>query len=138
MNSMLEPLGALVGEWEMEAPRFPGGRGRVVFEWLEGGAYLVERSHAPDPAPDSTWIVGGDDAADSLTALYHDERGVSRVYRMSLAGGVWRVWRDAPGFWQRFTGRLGEDDSVILGAWESSPDGSTWEHDFDLIYRRVG
>jgi hypothetical protein len=133
----LEPLGVLIGEWETEVPQFPGERGRAVFEWLEGGAYLLQRSQAPDPAPDSTWITGADDADDTWTVLYHDERGVSRVYRSTLAEGVWRVWRDAPGFSQRFTGALSADGGTIRGAWEMSTDDSTWEHDFDLIYTRV-
>jgi hypothetical protein len=134
----LETLRALVGVWEMQVPQFPGSRGRSTFEWLEGGAYLLQRSSAPDPAPDGTWIIGADDAEDSCTALYHDERGVSRVYRTTLADGVWRVWREAPGFSQRFTGTLGEDGRTIRGAWELCKDGSTWQHDFDLIYTRVG
>jgi hypothetical protein len=40
-------------------------------------------------------------------------------------------------FWQRFTGELSPDGSTITGRWETSQDGSTWEHDFDLIYRKV-
>jgi hypothetical protein len=138
MARTLEQFAALVGEWQMEAPQFPGGRGRAVFEWIEGGAYLVQRSYAPDPAPDSTWIVGADDADDTCTALYHDERGVWRVYRTSLEDRVWRVWRAAPGFSQRFAGALSEDGRTIRSAWEASTDGSTWKHDFDLIYTRVG
>ena len=138
MADTLAPFADLVGEWAMEVPQFPGSRGRSVFEWLDGGAYLLQRSYAPDPVPDATWIIGGDDAADSCTALYHDERGVSRVYRTTLAGRVWRVWRDAPGFAQRFTAPLAEDGATIRGAWEMSSDGSTWKHDFDLIYTKVG
>lgn len=135
---MIETLGPLVGEWEIEVPQFTGGRGRSAFEWLEGGAYLLQRSSAPDPAPDATWIIGGDDADEDCTALYHDERGVRRVYRMSLRDGVWRVWRDAAGFFQRYTGTLSEDGRTIRGAWERSADGSAWELDFDLNYTRVG
>src|SRR5215831_11115189 len=102
-NAALEALGVLVGEWEMEVPQFGGARGRAVFEWVEGGAYLLERSFAPDPAPDGTQMIGADDAEDTCTVLYNDERGVWRVYRTSLVDGVWRIWRDAPGFMQRFT-----------------------------------
>jgi hypothetical protein len=108
-----------------------------VFEWLDGGAFLVQRSSAPDPAPDATLIFGIDDPADSQTVLYYDRRGVSRVYRGSLSEGTWRLWRDAPGFSQRFTGQVAEDGGGISGAWESSSDGVTWEHDFDLTYTRV-
>jgi hypothetical protein len=110
----------------------------MTFEWLENGGYPVERSTALDPAPDSTWVVGADESMDSCTALYHDSRNVSRVYRMSFGGSTWTVWRETPGFWQRFTGTLSEDGRSISGAWESSPDGSVWEHNFDLLYTRSG
>lgn len=137
-NPALERLGALVGEWEVESPQFPGGRGQVTFRWLEDGAYLGWDSKAPEPAPSSTWIIGGDESSESCTALYTDSRAVARVYHMSLDNGVWTVWREAPGFWQRFAGTLDDGGRTINGAWERSPDGSTWEHDFDLVYRRLG
>jgi hypothetical protein len=95
-----------------------------VFEWLDGRAYLVQRCSVPEPAPTSTWIIGSDEAAESYTALYYDPRGVSRVYRMSVSEGVWTVWQDAPGFFQRFTGTFGRDNTTITGRWEWSDDGS--------------
>jgi len=137
-NPALAELQPLVGRWAFESPQFPGGRGQATFHWLDGGAYLHWRSEVPEPAPTSTWIIGRDDPSEPCTALYHDTRGVSRVYRMSLDEGVWRVWREAPGFWQRFAGTLGEDGSRIQGAWEFSKDGSNWAHDFDLVFRKDG
>jgi len=128
---------ALVGEWRVEVPQFPGQRGHATVAWTEDGAYLRLRSDVPDPAPDAVWIVGGDDSAESCTALYHDSRGVARVYRMSLDAGTWRIWRDAPGFCQRFTGKLDADGGSIRGAWERSADGSVWEKDFDMVYTRA-
>src|SRR5215475_7149959 len=83
------------------------------------------------------WIIGTDDSAESCTALYHDSRGVARVYRMSLDAGLWRIWRDAPGFCQRYAGRLDADGGSIRGAWEKSADGSVWEKDFDMFYTKV-
>ena len=136
-NPALKELEALVGEWEVEVPQFPGPRGRAIFEWLEGGAYLRLRADAPDPAPSATLIISRDESSETYTLLHYDSRGVSRVYQMSFGEGVWKMWREAPGFWQRFSGTLSDDDSSIRGAWEKSPDGSNWEHDFDLIYRKV-
>lgn len=40
-------------------------------------------------------------------------------------------------FSQRFTGTFSDDGRTIQGRWETCHDGSTWEHDFDLVYRRV-
>ena len=96
------------------------------------------RSEAPEPAPTATWVIGSDGAPEPCTALYQDSRGVSRVYRTSLVDGVWKVWRDAPGFWQRFTGTVDVDAGTIRGAWEGSKDGATWTHDFDLVFSRRG
>jgi hypothetical protein len=82
-------------------------------------------------------IISGDESVETCTALYYDSRGVARVYQMSFAQRTWALWRQAPGFWQRFLGILSEDGGAIRGAWEKSADGSAWEHDFDLIYTRV-
>jgi hypothetical protein len=69
--------------------------------------------------------------------LYSDSRGVARLYQMSLRDGVWKLWRDDPEFAQRFNGTFSEDGRTITGAWEKCRDGKTWEHDFDLIYRKL-
>jgi hypothetical protein len=37
----------------------------------------------------------------------------------------------------RFTGTFSDDGDTIGGTWEKSFDGSNWEHDFNLTYRRV-
>ena len=137
-NPALAGLDALVGTWRIEVPQFPGPSGTETVEWLEAGAYLRIHAEVPAPAPTATMIVGRDDSGDECTVLYYDSRGVSRIYRMTFAGGVWRMWREAPGFWQRFTGTLAEDGATITAAWEKSPDGAAWEHDFDMLYTRIG
>jgi hypothetical protein len=136
-NPMLEQLKVLIGDWTVEVPQFPGSRGHVSFEWLEGGAYVRFRTEAPDPAPSATMVIGRDDSGEEYTVLYYDSRGVSRVYQMTLADGTWRMWRDAPGFCQRFSGTLSADGCSIRAAWEKSADGSAWEHDFDLVYTKA-
>jgi hypothetical protein len=66
-----------------------------------------------------------------------DSRQISRIYQMSLSDGVWKLWREAPGFSQRFTGTFSGDGRTISGRWEKSTDGSQWEHDFDLTYTKI-
>jgi len=70
-------------------------------------------------------------------ALYHDSRGVRRVYQTSMADGVWRIWRNAPEFNQRFIGRIADGGETINARWERSGDGSDWVTDFDLVYRKI-
>jgi hypothetical protein len=137
-----ERLEALVGEWTLVAgppggPPWPGG-GRVTFEWLEGAPVLVQRWHIDMPeAPDGVAMIGCDGVEGVYVQLYTDERDVQRIYRMSLQGGVWKLWRDGPPFSQRFTGTFSEDGRTIAGRWEICEDGETWETDFDLVYTRV-
>lgn len=140
-NAALKRLEILVGEWET-AVSVGGnllGRGRVEFAWLEGGAFLIQHSEVEQAGvPIATTIIGPDDSAETWSMLYFDSRGVSRVYQMSLSDGVWKLWRQAPGFSQQFIGTISSDGKVITGRWEKSGDGSNWEYDFDLTYTKRG
>ena len=137
-NPSLQRLDVLVGAWEIESPQFPGGRGSETFEWLEGGAFLMQHSEAKHAGfPNGTMVIGRDEATETYCMLYFDSRGVSRIYQMSLIDGIWKLWREEPGFWQRFSGTFSDDGRTIRGYWEKSDDGSKWEHDFDLIYTKA-
>jgi hypothetical protein len=82
-------------------------------------------------------LIGRDQDEDHYTVLYSDARGVSRVYRMSLVSGQWRLWRDNPTFAQRFEATLSDDGSRMTGRWEKAHDGGPWEHDFNVEYTRL-
>ena len=56
---------------------------------------------------------------------------------MSLRENTWKLWRDFPGFSQRFTGTFSDDHKIITARWEKSGDGSKWELDFNLTYTKV-
>jgi hypothetical protein len=133
-------LEAFIGEWTMEAS-FPGATpGRAFFEWTLDRQFLMERTEVPG-APDSIAIVGFDLTRGAYTQHYFDSRGIARVYAMDLSDGAWTLLRDSPDFTplefsQRFTGTFTDGDTRIDGSWESSTDGSTWEHDFDLTYTK--
>ena len=141
------PLERLVGTWEFE-PLIGGrpmGRGRARLEWIEGGAFLLERSHADwtDPgwienAPVSTQsVMGFDDTTFEVTQLYADDRGVFRIYRGRVTDDEWRLERAATDFHQRFVGAFLDDGRTIEGRWESSPDGTAWALDFLITYRKT-
>jgi hypothetical protein len=140
------PLDRLVGTWEFE-PFVEGrsaGTGHATFEWIGGGAFLMERSVAKwtDPgwvenAPKTTQsVIGFDDTTLEITRLYADDRGVTRIYRGILIDDLWRLERAAPHFHQRFFGEFHDDRGTLEGRWEFSPDGTAWELDFPITYRR--
>jgi hypothetical protein len=146
-NPSLKALEVLAGRWSAEIRWSPkthklvGGpatvRGATRFEWIEDGRFLVQHQGAADGPPEACWAFSRDETSGEHCVLYADARGVSRIYHMSLEDRVWRIWRNAPGFNQRFEGRLSVDARSIQAHWEKSEDGETWSHDFDIVYTRA-
>ena len=160
-NRALDHLDAFAGEWEAEAthPLIPDTvfRGRSTFEWLDGGHFLIWRMADYDRPgiPNGLAILGchdaddadGSDGTDSsgpssdspegCTMHYFDERGVFRVYQFGAEQGVWRFWRNRPNFSQRYVYTLSADGDTISGGGELSRDGTTWEPDLQMTFRRV-
>jgi hypothetical protein len=137
-NAALKRLEAFIGEWRVTSSFLDAPPGRSVFEWALGSQYLVQRSEAPDPIPQSLAIISVDPKTGAYTQHYFDSRGVVRLYAMSFQRGTWTLSRGAPDFspldfQQRFAAKFAKDGSSINGAWEMSTDGgTTWKHDFDL------
>lgn len=147
-TAALERLDTLVGTWNLEAvfPNHPTEvlRGaRSVFEWMKGQQLLVQRTEVPaSEAPDSITIIAYDPEQEAYTQHYFDSRGVIRLYGRTFRDSVWTLTRESPDFSpldfaQRFTATLCDDGDTIRGTWDKSNDGSTWQKDFDLTYRRV-
>jgi hypothetical protein len=134
----LEPFDALIGTWDTEAKHRlldEVVQGSVTFEWLVGGHFLVQRSHNDHELfPDAISVIGAPEAGEGLVMEYFDSRGVRRTYRVSLDDGVWRIWRDQPGFDQRFSATLGQDYFEGLAQLAETP--GDWQDDLKVIYRR--
>ena len=134
-------LARLVGRWDVtirwsEAThRLVGGPREVEAEadvsWLKEGRFL---HYQLGPAH---WIMGGDDDSAEYVALYADERPVSRIYRMTLNRGLWRFWRDSPGFRQPFEGRIGGNGRRIVAHWDKAENEERWVRDFDMDFVRA-
>jgi hypothetical protein len=142
-NPALQPFSVLIGDWDTTGthPLVPNTilHGHASFKWLENGAFLVMRSEINEPGfPSGIFILGSDDSAEEYFALYFDERGVSRKYDVSLRDNIWKMWRDAPGFSQRFTGTISESGNTIIGVWELSRDDTSWKKDLEITYQRAG
>ena len=142
MTDALEPF---VGEWTMkpDAPWAPAeAGGSLVFEWMKGRRFLIQRWEIPIPeAPDGIAIIGFDEGRGTYLQHYFDSRGVARVYEMSFDGRVWRLSRETEDFSpldfkQRFEGTFSDDGRTIDGRWDMTNDAGEWELDFAGTYRR--
>ncbi len=140
-NPKLQPLSILVGEWTTVGKHrlLPNTlHGQNSFEWIEGGAFLKMVSSIEEPeVPSAITIFGSDDNVDTYFMLYFDERGISRRFEMTLHDNVWKYWRNAPKFSQRFTGTFTDNGDTIIGLSELSEDDATWKRDLEITYTRV-
>ena len=141
-NPALEPFRVLIGNWNTTGTHgaVPDTvlHGHASFEWLEGGAFLMMRSEIDDPRfPSTITIFGSDDSDGEYYMLAFDEHGVSRKHEVSLRDNIWKWWRNAPGFFQRYEATTTDAGNTIVSKGELSKDGVSWEKDLDLTYTRV-
>jgi hypothetical protein len=101
-DPLLAPFDALIGTWSTEAKHRLIDQvvlGSTTFEWLEGGHFVVLRTHNDhELLPDAISVIGRPESGEGLVLEYFDSRGVRRTYAVSLEDGVLRWWRDHPGF----------------------------------------
>lgn len=138
----IKPFDVLIGEWTMVGshPQLPSAlHGHSSFEWLRKGALLAwhfDWAHGQE-IPSAYSIIGHDDAQEPCSMLYTDERGVARIYQMSLKDGVWKMWRESPDFSQRMTGTFSDNGNTIIWRGELSRDGVAWEPDLSVTFTRT-
>jgi hypothetical protein len=140
-NAALQELDGLIGEWKLSMAdawfletKDVEDAGSATISWLDD-AFVVLRGTLGSDQSTWRWVIGRSDAREELVLLYHDERGVCRVFDMTFADGQWTLVREDPDFHQRFIATVEPDR--IVGRWEASEDfGTTWRKDFDLIFQR--
>ena len=116
-----------------------------MFEWALDGRFLIQRVEISIPeAPNSIAVIGADPGGDAFAQHYFDSRGVVarlrddvRGRRLDAAAGLAGLL-GARASGSATPARSARTATRSTGAWEMSHDeGATWEHDFDLVYRRV-
>src|SRR5271154_4080744 len=106
-NPALAPLSVLVGDWRMElsnAEFLEPGRsmfGSLSVSWLDDAFLVLRTTTDAGGPPTSVCVIGRNENRDDYELLYADERGVSRIYRMTFVDGLWIQHREDPGFHQR-------------------------------------
>lgn len=141
-NSAISRLESLIGTWDlaMTGSWFLDSveervEGWASFEWLDE-SFIVFR-WALGATPATVQVIGNSDARDRYQVLYHDDRGVARVFDMEFDQDRWTMLREDPDFHQRFTAQI--LGNRIDAMWEASDDeGASWRKDFDLIFTRAG
>jgi hypothetical protein len=104
-------------------------------------SFLLIRLEIHDPRFSTTIaIFDSDNSEEGYYMLTFDERDVSRKYEVTLRDNIWKWWRNAPGFFQRYEGAIVDSvdsGNTIIGKGELSKDGLSWEKDLEITYRQI-
>lgn len=141
-NPALQPLAFLIGEWSTSGahPAMPGEDlpGITVFEWGDGGAYLVMRSQTDHKDfPDGIAIFGSDNVLSKITMCWFDERGISRLCEVEALANSVHWHHDDPAFMQRLTITADPSGNRMTSKGEMARDGGEWSADLSQEFVRT-
>lgn|SRR5690606_8677673 len=144
-NEAIQRFDVLVGSWRStmknawflpEGTEVPGtatgswlGESFVVFHWEMPG----ETGGAANAL---TLVIGRSDVGSAFTTLYHDQRGVCRVFPTTFDGTTWDMFRTDSDMHQRLIATV-EPDKIVGRADASDDHGATWRTDFDFVLERI-
>ena len=138
--TQLKSLEVLVGKWknDIEFKNAPQnqGTGLVIYEWMEGGFFLVERfeqNFTKEGLHKGISVIGYDNESQSCLSHFFDNHGNERTYSLSIENGVFKI----TGQWERYKGEISDDGNTITGTWEQAKDGANWQYLCDSKQTRL-
>jgi hypothetical protein len=130
----------LVGKWHTEGQQHEGPLGPAapfaaveVFEWLDGGQFLIHRldGHFGGQAAACIEVLGKREGGQLFAqTFYNDGRRNEWVITEDGATLVWSgVWSTthASSVRVRYTVSFEDVGNTLVGKWEQSNDGQTWQ-----------
>jgi hypothetical protein len=97
LTDVLTRLDVLVGQWTVEASFEDTTAGTATIEWALGHRFLIWRVTIPDTDfPESLSVISANSDGQAYTQHYFDDRGLARLYKMTLGDCTWTLLRDEP------------------------------------------
>ena len=135
-NPDLRSLDRLVGTWEMSGDV----RGRVTFEWMEGGFFLLQRVDLEGESGDrirGIEVIGherpfGAEPSEEIRSRFYSNTGGTLDYVYELEGDTLTIWGGEKGSPAYYRGTFGGDGGTLTGAWHYPGGGG-----YEVTSRRV-
>ena len=126
----LKSLGnRLVGSWELSG----GTQGRVTFEWMEGGYFLIQHVDLEqhDQKIKGIEIIGherqfGAEPSEEIKSRFYSNMGDTLDYVYELERDTLTIWGGEKGSAAYYRGTFSEDGDTLTGAWHY-PGGGGYE-----------
>ena len=125
----LKKLDRLVGTWEVSG----GAQGRVTYEWMEGGFFLLQRvdlEHRGQKIK-GIEIIGHErpfaaEPSEEIKSRFYSSAGDTLDYVYELEGYALTIWGGEKGSPAYYRGTFSEDGDTLTGAWHY-PGGGGYE-----------
>jgi hypothetical protein len=131
----LKGLDRLVGTWEVSG----GAQGRVAYEWMEGGFFLIQHVDLEQQGQriKGIEIIGherqfGAEPSEEIKSRFYDNMGNTLDYVYELEGDTLTIWGGERGSPAYYRGTFGGDGDTLSGAWHYPGGG------YEAIPTRVG
>ncbi len=125
----LKSLNRLVGTWEMSGEVY----GRVSFEWMEGGFFLIQHVDLEQFGQRirGIEIIGhekpfGSEPSEDIKSRFYDNMGNTLDYVYELEGDTLTIWGGERGSPAYYRGTFSGDGNTLTGAWHY-PGGGGYE-----------
>jgi hypothetical protein len=129
-NPDLRSLDRLAGTWNVAGPEI---QGRVTFEWMEGGFFLIQHidvDHAGRRIK-GIEIIGHErrfraEPSEDIKSRVYSNTGDTLDYVYELEGDILTIWGGEKGSPAYYRGTFSEDGDTLTGAWHY-PGGGGYE-----------
>ncbi|RAR42199.1 hypothetical protein [Paenibacillus sp. MDMC362] len=125
----IQTLDRLVGTWQISG----GAEGTVIYEWMEGGHFLIQHVHLSQNGQEVKGIemIGhlkpfGESKSPDIRSRYYDTLGNTFDYVYELEGDSLVIWAGDKGSPSYYKGAFRSDGDTHSGAWHY-PGGGGYE-----------
>ena len=138
-NPDLESLDHLVGTWKVSGPEI---KGKVTFEWMEGGFFLIQHFDFVQGGHKvkGMEVIGhlqpfGEEPSKDIRSRIYDTMGNTFDYTYEVNEETLMIWGGEKGSPAYYEGQWSDDGNTNVGAWHY-PGGGGYESTMTRVKRK--
>jgi hypothetical protein len=139
-NPDLNSLDKLVGTWKVSGPDI---KGKVTFEWMEGGFFLIQHFDFIQGGHKvkGMEVIGhiqpfGEEPSKDIRSRIYDTMGNTFDYTYEVNDETLMIWGGEKGSPAYYEGKWSDDGNTNVGAWHY-PGGGGYESTMTRVKRKT-
>lgn len=140
-NPDLKSLDKLIGTWKVSGPDI---KGKVTFEWMEGGFFLIQYFDFVQGGHKvkGMEVIGhlqpfGEEPSKDIRSRIYDTMGNTFDYTYEVNDETLIIWGGERGSPAYYEGKWSDDGNINSGAWHY-PGGGGYESTMTRVKRKKG